>query len=136
MTLLSVSQRFLPLSTFVKQGRIIAKSFIERILRKVSQMNMVKVVVIFGIFGAIDAMVLPISPKRIALGSCACAQIEALEEGNRWIHPDDYWNLSERGRNAANLIIHYNDSDGLFCLFSQISVTVLLIESYILNEWS
>ena len=95
MTLLNVSQRFLPLSTFVKQGRIIAKSFIERILRKVSQMNTVKVVVIFDIFGAIDAMVPPISPKRIALGSCACAQIEALEEWNRWLYPDDAGDLSE-----------------------------------------
>ena len=30
----------------------------------------------------ISAMVLLISPKRIELESCACAQIEAIEEGN------------------------------------------------------
>ena len=39
-----------------------------------------KVVVIFVIFGIICAMVLVISPERIELESCACAQIEALEE--------------------------------------------------------
>ena len=80
MTLLSVSQRLLALNTFAKQERIITKSFIERILRKVSQMTTMKVVVTFGIFGTIFAMVLLISPERIELESCACAQIEALDE--------------------------------------------------------
>ena len=81
------------LNTSVKQEQIITKSIIGCILRKVSQKTTMKEAVIFGIFGAIDAMVLPISPKRIALRSCACAQIKALEEGNRWLYPDDYWNL-------------------------------------------
>ena len=38
-----------------------------------------KVVVFFGIFDAIGAMVLLISSKQIELEGCACAQIEALE---------------------------------------------------------
>ena len=59
-------------------------------------------------------MVLLISPKRIKLESCACAQIEALEEGNRWLYLDDAGYSSERGRNAANLISEYG---GLFSLF-------------------
>ena len=41
-------------------------------------------------------MVLLISPERIKLESCACAQIEALEEGNRWFYLDDAGDLSER----------------------------------------
>ena len=102
MRVLSVSQRFLALNTFVKQERIITKSFIERILRKVSRMTTMKVVVIFVIFGAIDAMVLVITSERIELEGCACAQIEALEEWNGWIYPDDVWGQSETGRNAAN----------------------------------
>ena len=102
MRVLSVSQRFLALNTFVKQERIITKSFIERILRKVSRMTTMKVVVIFVIFGAIDAMVLAITSERIELEGCACAQIEALEDWNGWIYPDDAWGQSERGRNAAN----------------------------------
>ena len=69
----SVSQRFLALNTFVKQERIIAKSLIERIFRKVSRMTTIKVVVIFVIFGAIDTMVLVITSERIELESCACA---------------------------------------------------------------
>ena len=56
-------------------------------------------------------MVLLISPQHIKLESCACDQIEALEEGNRWLYPDDAGDLLERGRNAANLI---SDSGGLF----------------------
>ena len=99
---LSVSQRFLALNTFVKQERIITKSFIERILRKVSRMTTMKLVVFFVIFGAIDAMVLAITSERIELEGCACAQIEALEEWNGWIYPDDVWGQSEMGRNAAN----------------------------------
>ena len=102
MRVLSVSQRFLALNTFVKQERIITKSFIERILRKVSRMTTMKVVVIFVIFGAIDAMVLVITSERIELEGCACAQIEALEEWNWWIYPDDVWGQSETGRNAVN----------------------------------
>ena len=81
MTLLSVSQRFLALSIFVKQDQTMTKSFIERILRKLSQMTTIKVVLIFAIFEAICAMVLLISLKRIELESCACAQIEAHEVG-------------------------------------------------------
>ena len=114
MTLLSVSQRFLALSIFVKQDQTMTKSFIERILRKLSQMTTIKVVLIFAIFEAICAMVLLISPERIELESCACAQIEALEEWNRWLYPDDAGDLSERGRNAANLI---SDGGGHFCPF-------------------
>ena len=60
-------------------------------------------------------MVLPLSPKRIELGSCACAHIEAREEGNGWFYPDNAGNLSEIGRNEANLI---SESCSLFCPFS------------------
>ena len=83
------------------------------------------VVVFFALYSQIGVML--ISPEQIELESCACAQIEALEEGNGWIYLDYAMDLSERGRNAANLMIHYNDSDGLFCPFSQIGVMVLLI---------
>ena len=69
------------------------------------------VVVFFALFSQIGAMVLLISPKHIKLESCACDQIEALEEGNRWLYPDDAGDSSERGRNAANLI---SDGGGLF----------------------
>ena len=69
-------------------------------------------------------MVLLISPEQIELESCACAQIEALEEGNRWFYLDDAGDLSERGRNPANMI---SDGGGLFALFSQIGAMVLLI---------
>ena len=82
MTLLSVSQRFLARNTFVKQYQTMKKSFIERILRKVSQMTTMGAVVIFGIFNAIGTMVLLISRERIELEGCACAQIKALEGGN------------------------------------------------------
>ena len=61
-----------------------------------------KVVVFFCIFDAIAAMVLLISSKQIELEGCACAQIEALEDWNGWIYPDDVWGQSETGRNAAN----------------------------------
>ena len=40
------------------------------------------VVAFFALFSQIAAMVLLISPERIELEGCACAQIEALEEGN------------------------------------------------------
>ena len=86
MALLSVSKRFLAPLTFVKQDQTITESFI---LRKVRLMTTMKVVVILGIFDAIGAMVLLISPKRIELEGCACAQIKALEERNSCLHPDD-----------------------------------------------
>ena len=91
---LSVSQRFLALNTFVKQERIITKSFIERILRKVSCMTSMKVVVILVIFGANGATVLVITSEQIELESCACAQIKALEEGNTWSYTNDGGDLS------------------------------------------
>ena len=114
MTLLSVSKRFLALNTFVQLDQTRMKPFI---LRKVIQMTNMKVVVIFGIFDANCAMVLLISPKQINLEGCACAQIKTLKEGNWWLHPDNAW---ERDRNAANLIIYYSDSGGLFCPFFSI----------------
>ena len=78
MRVLSVSQRFLAINTFVKQERIITKSFIERILRKVSRMASMEVVVFLVISGANGATVLFITSERIELESCACAQIKAL----------------------------------------------------------
>ena len=75
------------------------------------------VVAIFAFFPQIGAMVLLISPERIELESCACTQIEALEEGNRWFYLDDAGYSSERRRNAAILI---NDGSGLFCRFFSI----------------
>ena len=60
---------------------------------------------ILGIFEAIDAIVLVITSERIEIESCACAQNEALGERNGSmysLYTDDDWNLSERGRNAAN----------------------------------
>ena len=81
---LSVSHRFLALNTFVKQERIITKSFIDCVLRKGSWMTTMKVVVFFDIFGAIGATVLIITFERIELEGCACAQIEAFEKWNRW----------------------------------------------------
>ena len=68
----------------------------------------------FAHFSQIGAMVLLISPEQIELESCACAQIEALEEGNRWFYLDDAGDLSERGRNPANMI---SDGGGLFYHF-------------------
>ena len=59
-------------------------------------------------------MVLLISPEQVKLEGCACAKIVALEEGKRWLYIDDAGNPSERGRNAANLII---GSSGLFLPF-------------------
>ena len=69
-------------------------------------------------------MVLLISPEQNELESCACAQIKALEEGNRCLYPDDAGDLSERGKNASNLI---SDGGGLFANFSQIGAMVQLI---------
>ena len=43
----------------------------------------------FAPFSLIGPMVLLISPERMKLESCACAQIKALEEENRWLCPDD-----------------------------------------------
>ena len=83
------------------------------------------VVAIFAFFfPQIGAMVLPISPEQIKLGSCACAQIEELEEGNGWFYPDDARDLSKRGRNTENLI---SDGVAIFALFSEIGAMVLLI---------
>ena len=45
--------------------------------------------VIFGTFDVIGAMVLLISPEQIKLEGCVCAQIKALEEGNRQLYLDD-----------------------------------------------
>ena len=67
----------------------------------------------FTFFSQIIAMVLLISPEGIKLESCACAQIKAREEGNRWLYLYDAQDPSERGRNAANLISHVG---GLFYL--------------------
>ena len=72
------------------------------------------VVAIYAIFPQIGAMFVLISFEGIELESCACTQIEALEKGNRWLYLDDAGYLSERGRNAANLI---SDGGGLFWPF-------------------
>ena len=63
-----------------------------------------KVVVIFGIFGTLCAMVLLISPKQNELEICACTQIEALEKQNGWIYPGNASDLSERDRNTARTL--------------------------------
>ena len=52
------------------------------------------VVAFFARFSQIRAVVLLISPERIELECCACAQIKALEEGNRWSYPDGAGNSS------------------------------------------
>ena len=70
------------------------------------------VAAIFTLFSQIGVMVLLISPEQIELGTCA--QINALEEENWWLYPDDAGFLLERGRNVANLI---SDGGGLFCCF-------------------
>ena len=61
-------------------------------------------VAFIAIFSQTGAMVLLISPKQIELESCTCAQIKALEERNNWLYPHDAEDLSERGRNVADLI--------------------------------
>ena len=101
MTLLCVSQWFLTLNNI---EQIVTKSFIKRILRKVSWTTTMKVVVIFGIFGTLCAMVLLISPKQNELEICACTQIEALEKQNGWIYPGNALDLSERDRNTARTL--------------------------------
>ena len=58
----------------------------------------------FALYSQIGAMVLLISPEQIKLESCACAQIKAHEEGNRWLHPDDAGVLYERGKNAVMVV--------------------------------
>ena len=72
------------------------------------------VVAFFALYSQIGAMVLLISPTQIELESCACTQIEALEEGNKWLYSEFAGDLSERGRYAANLIC---DAGGLFLPF-------------------
>ena len=62
----------------------------------------IKVVVLFGVFGKIGAMVLLISLEKIELEGCACAQIKAPEEWKYYVNPDEAWYLSKRDRNAAN----------------------------------
>ena len=68
----------------------------------------------FAHFSQIGSMVLLISPERIELESCAYAQIEALEDKNRWLYLDDAGDSPERGRNTANLI---SDGGDLLCPF-------------------
>ena len=53
------------------------------------------VVAFFALFSQIGAMVLLTSPEQIKLESCACAQIEAHEERNRWLYFDDAGDSSE-----------------------------------------
>ena len=59
-------------------------------------------------------MVLLLSPELIELVSCACAEFKALHEENWGLYLDDAGELSEKERNAANLI---SDGDGHFCPF-------------------
>ena len=56
----------------------------------------------FGVFDAIDAMVLLLSLEQIELEGCACTQIKALEEWNGLMYPDNALDLTERGRPPAN----------------------------------
>ena len=79
-------------------------------------------VAFIAIFSQTGAMVLLISPERIKLESCACAQINALKKGELCL--DGAWDLSEGGSNAANLI---SDGGGLFCHFFPNGVMDLLI---------
>ena len=69
-----------------------------------------KGVVFFGVFDAIDAMVLLLSPEQIELEGCACTQIKALEEWNGLIYPDNALDLTERDRIAANTKRNKKDS--------------------------
>ena len=55
----------------------------------------VMVVDFFAHFSQIGAMVLLISPEQIELESCACIEIEALEDSDRWLYLDDTQDLSE-----------------------------------------
>ena len=85
------------------------------------------VVAFFAVSSQICFMVLLISPEEIKLESCACAQIETLGEGNRWLYLDDAGDLSERGRNTANL---NSDGGALFDIFSQIDVIKVVLIDY------
>ena len=60
-----------------------------------------KAVVFFRNFDAIGAMVLLTSSKKIELGSCVCAQIEALEAQNGLRDPDNGRDLSKRRKNLS-----------------------------------
>ena len=64
---LSVFQQLLARYVFVKQEQTTRKSLVEHILRKVSFEVTMKVMVFFGVFGVIGAMVLPISLEQIEL---------------------------------------------------------------------
>ena len=81
------------------------------------------VVAFFAASSQIFSMVLLISSEEIKLESCACAQIETLGEGNRWLYLDDAGDLSERGRNTANL-----NSDGGDILSEIDVIKVVLID--------
>ena len=59
---------------------------IRQLEGEMRQTRSVMVVAFFTIFSQIGAMVLLISLEQIKLESCACAQIEALEEGNRELY--------------------------------------------------
>ena len=63
--------------------------------REPRQTSLVVVVAFFALFSQIGAMGLLISPVRIKLESYACAQIEALEEGNGCLYLDDAGDSSE-----------------------------------------
>ena len=60
-----------------------------------------KEVVFFGIFYAIGAMVLLISPKSIELESCACIQIKALEGRNGLTDSVHALDLLKRSKNPS-----------------------------------
>ena len=81
--IVSVSQQFIALNTYVKYEQTLTNSIIERILRIVSLMTTIKEVVIFALFGAIDATVFVITSEQFELEGCACAQIKAFAKWNR-----------------------------------------------------
>ena len=56
------------------------------------EMRHVMVVAFFAFFSQIGAMVVP---EQIGLERCACAQIDAHEERNRWLYFDDAGDSSE-----------------------------------------
>ena len=66
------------------------------ICRREGEMRHVMVEAFFAFFSQIGAMVVLTSSEKIGLESCACAQIEALEEWNCWFYPDDAGDSSER----------------------------------------
>ena len=57
--------------------------------------------VFFGIFYAIGAMVLLISPEPIELESCACIQIKAREGWNGLTDSVDALDLLKRSKNLS-----------------------------------